>query len=390
MKHSISKITVLLFALLLCGLGLAFWLVPDRAFSDVENRALRTAPHFSWHRLASGDYAADVNDYFADQFPLRELWVTVKSGGELAQGKGGSNGVLLGKNGQLATYLFDMRLNDGGRAEDVDLFDPAHVRASGEAIGHVGAQLDVPFSVALAGRQIDVCASAVDYPRDASDALLAQMKDSVGSSVSYIDVVSPLRAKFDAGEYVYYKTDHHWTTRGAYEAYVEILCSFGMEEDVLPPEAFSVETTEDFFGTVAAASGMHFVEGDTVERWLFGNESEFSVIADGRAIDGFYSTRYLAGRDKYATFLDGTHDVVTVTKTGGTARPRLLLIKDSFANSVAPFLAQHFDLILCNLSSARSDFTDVTELTSQYAADRVLLLYGFENVITSDRLKKLH
>ncbi len=390
MKKSVSQITVLLFALLLCGLGLAFWLVPDRAFSAEENRALRTAPRFSWSRLTSGDYAADVNDYFADQFPLRDLWVTVKSGGELAQGKGGSNGVLLGQNGQLATYLFDVRLWNGGRAEDTDLFDPLHVRASGEAIGRVGDRLDVPFSVALAGRQIDVCASAFDYPRDASDALLAEMRASVGASVSYIDLVSPLRAKFDAGEYVYYKTDHHWTTMGAYYAYVEILRSFGMEDEILPPDAFSVEITDGFFGTVAAASGMYFVESDRLERWLLGNESDFSVIADGRELGGFYSLRYLDGRDKYSVFLDGTHDVVTVTRRDGQARPRLLLIKDSFANSVAPFLAQHFDLILCNLSSARSDFTDVTELTSQYAADRVLLLYGFENVITSDRLKKLH
>ena len=156
------------------------------------------------------------------------------------------------------------------------------------------------------------------------------------------------------------------------------------------PEAFlRVTVAEDFCGTVWSAGGMRFVAPDTLELWLRGNEDAFSVIADGRALDGLYSARYLSGKDKYSAFLDGTHDVVTVTKKDGEARQTLLLLKDSFANAVAPFLAQHFDLVLCNLSSSRTDFTDLTARAAQYGADRVLILYTLENVITADRLRRL-
>jgi hypothetical protein len=98
---------------------------------------------------------------------------------------------------------------------------------------------------------------------------------------------------------------------------------------------------------------------------------------------------YLERKDKYSAFLDGTHDVVTIRKNTSEERPTLLLLKDSFANAMAPFLAQHFDLVLLNLSSVRSDFTDVTRYAEEYAADRVLLLYTIENAVTANKLTKL-
>ena len=80
--------------------------------------------------------------------------------------------------------------------------------------------------------------------------------------------------------------------------------------------------------------------------------------------------------------------MVTVEKEGED-RPTLLIFRDSFASSLAPFLAQHFDLVLLNLSSRR-DFTNVTESAREYGAHRVLVVYTLENLITSDKLSKLH
>ena len=105
-------------------------------------------------------------------------------------------------------------------------------------------------------------------------------------------------------------------------------------------------------------------------------------------MEGLYSYSYLEKKDKYSVFLDGTHDVVTITKEGED-RPTLLLLKDSFANSLAPFLAQHFDLVLLNLSSTRNDYTNLSERVAEYGADRALLVYTLENVITADKLSRL-
>ncbi|MBQ9132525.1 MAG: hypothetical protein IJX62_08670 [Clostridia bacterium] len=390
MQKKIHVITVATFLVLIFGFAVAFLLVPDREFSEQENRSLRTLPEFSWQALASGEYASQINDYFADQFPLRDGLVGLKGLAEIAMGKGENDGILLGRDGQMARRLYDAVRVDGSTVADTDVFDPAQVSAATDGINRVAESMDLPFTVILTGRTLDVAASAFDYPTNASDALLAQIRGELGDHVNAPDMVARHRTLYENGEQVYYRTDHHWTTLGAYYAYAEILRSYGMEGEILPMDAFERRVvSEDFYGTYWSAGGMKFVKPDEVEFWLLGNEDEFTVTADGRELEGFYSTRYLSMKDKYSAFLDGTHDVVTVTKNTEEERPTLVLFKDSFANSVAPFLAQHFDLVLLNLSSVRTDYTDVTAYAEEYGADYVLVIYTLENVITAQKMNRL-
>ena len=388
MQKITNRITVVTFLVLIFGFSLFFFILPDQSFSAEENRSLRPFPKFTWKKLALGTFGDEINDYFADQFPARDLLVGLKGYTENALGKGENNGVILGKDGQLQTRLFDMLLADGSVARDSDRFDPQTVQKALDGINRAEENLEVPFSVLLAGRVIDVTPSASDYPTDYSDALFDQLRLGVGDGVDYIETVSMFREKYEAGEYVYYKTDHHWTTLGAYYAYVEVMRSFGMEDEIIPMEAFEKEVASTaFYGTAWSAAGMKFVPPDALEIWHLENENEFTVVADGTPLNGFYSRSYLEKKDQYSVFLDGTHDVVTVTKEGED-RQTLVIFKDSFANSLAPFLAQHFDLVLINLSSRR-DFTNVSKLVAEYGGDRALMVYTVENVITADKLWKL-
>ena len=391
MKKRTDFYTVVLFLALIVGLSLSFWLLPDNDFSPIENRGLQALPKCDTQSLLNGDFVSRVNDYFADQFPLRDGLVSLKARTELALGKHENDGILQGNDGQLARCLFDIRLADGQYLEDVDCFDAEHVQRSCDALTRVESTLDIPFRILLTGRTVDVCASSFDYPRDASDALLDAVREGLTESQSVVDTIPTLREQHDNGAYVYYKTDHHWTTRGAYFAYVALMESLGMEDAVIPESAFEKQTvSDDFYGTAWSAGGMRDVAPDEIEIWSLGNESEFSVVADGREIGGFYAWEYLSTKDQYSFFLDGTHDVVTVTKKDGESRPRLLILKDSFANAMVPFLAQHFDLVLLNLSSTRTDYTNLTARVADYDADCAVLIYTLENMITADRLSRLH
>lgn len=388
MNKKIQLLTAALFWGVLFAFAIGFWTLPDNAFSAEENRSLKTFPKFTWQKLANGSFGDEMNEYFADQFPLRDLLVGVKGCAEVALGKGENNGVVLGGGGQLQTRLFDVLCGDGSVIEQTDGFDSATVDAAIAGINRAAGNIKVPFSVLLTGRTVDVTAGASLYPSTFSDELLARVRQGMGEDVCYLDTVPMLRERFAAGEYVYFKTDHHWTTLGAYYAYAEIMRSFDMEEEILPVSAFERKTVAtDFYGTAWSAGGMKFVSPDALEIWYRGNEDEFSVVADGKRLDSFYSLSYLQKKDKYSVFLDGTHDVVEITKEG-EERPKLVILKDSFANSAAPFLAQHFDLVLINLSSRR-DYTDLSGISEEYGADYVLLLYTLENVITTDKLSYL-
>ena len=391
MKHRQCIATVVSFVLLLCFTAIAFWIIPDNDFSARENRALQTLPRFDKDKLFSGELSSAYNDYFADQFVARDVLVTLKGTLELLSGKGENNGILIGRSGQLAKRLFATARIDKDAAEDSDVIDAEHLKNAAEGINRVAKNIEIPFTVFLTGRTADVASSAFLYPTDESDAMLAALRENVDESVNYLDLVPTYRNRYENGEYVYYRTDHHWTTLGAYYAYCEIMKAFDMEKDIIPEGNFEKETvSKDFYGTFASKSGFHFVKPDSVELWLLGNEDDFLVTADGRTLeDGFYNRAHLDGNDKYSVFLDGTHDVVTVTKKDGKDRPKLAIFKDSFANSVAPFLAQHFDLVLYNLSSPRTDYTDVSIHSRVCNADAALLLYTLGNVIETDKMNRL-
>ncbi len=378
-----------LFAGMLFLGAILFWCLPDKDFSQTENRSLRSFPRFCVETLVSGSFSEDMNEYFADQFPAREFFIRVKSLSETVRGAGENNGILQGNAGQLAKRHFEMRRADGTTCES-DVFDPAHIRDAAQNLGRVADASPIPMRILLPPRTIDVTASEFDYPDTVSRSLFALLERELGACSSYLDLLPTLRRAHESGAYVYYKTDHHWTTYGAYLAYRAILSSFGMEDAVIPEDGFCKQTVSNrFMGTFSSAGGFLGIEPDRIEVWTRGNESEFEVLADGVPRDGFYNFSYLSGRDQYALFLDGTHDVVTIRKRTGEARPTLLILKDSFANAAAPFLAQHFDLVLCNLSSPRRAFTDLSALTDAYSADAVLILYTLGNVICTDRMNQL-
>ena len=150
----------------------------------------------------------------------------------------------------------------------------------------------------------DLLNGIIEFQKKHGDVLKTpSVKDGVPTSVCYI-----------AG--------NHDMTLGK-RVFDDIMKSFGMENDIILSENFQKETvSSDFYGTFAAKSGFYFVGADSIELWHLGNEDDFLVTADGRTLDGgFYNRAHLNGNDQYSVFLDGTHDVVTVTKKDGENRP---------------------------------------------------------------------
>ncbi len=392
MKKIAEHLVFIIFWSLLLSFFVLFWILPDSAFSQTENRALADFPALRAEKLFDGRYVAELDTYVCDQFPVRDLWIRIKALSEMTLGKGENNGILQGEGGQLARRLYSMRHTDGSTVTDSDLYSMEHITSAAESLATAVKHAKVPTRILLPPRPIEVSADAFSYPTERGEALDAALSRLLTPTGAYIDLTQAFRQRQADGEAVYYRTDHHWTTQGAYDAYVAIMQSFDMEDALLPADAFDRQTVaEDFCGTLWSASGMQWIPGEPIEIWYRGNESDFSVIADGIPLsEGLYSLKYLTEKDKYSVFLDGTHDIVTVTKKGDDTRPRLLILKDSFANSAVPFLAQHFDLVLCNLSSARKDFTDLHAEIQKYDADYALILYSVGNMASTDVMNRIH
>ena len=384
MKKITNIITIVLFLAILFGLSVAFVAMPDKSYSENEKRNLQTFPEFSLENLLDGKFSSEINEYFADQFPLRDAFVSIKALAELSLLKGENNGVLLGENETLAVRTFSIFKDRLNRTEGMDHFYENSVEKQLEALNKFASEkASVPVHVIIPPRVIDVASESFDYPSNVSVSLDALISETVSEDI-YIPLSSVLKEKYSAGEYVYYRTDHHWTTLGAYYAYVEIMKSFGMEEDIIPCDKFTVNVVaDDFYGTTWSKCGFSFVSPDTMEFWSLGNEDEFTTTIGERSFSGFYDMSYLETMDKYSAFISGTNDITLVTNSTKTDRPVLLLPKDSFANSLVPFLAQHFDLVLVNMANR---MTNISAYAEQYSADRILFVWNAENLITSGNL----
>ena len=276
-------------------LGLLIFLRPPKATSDKERRPLAQMPRLSVSAFLDGRLSQDVSDFYSDQLPLRDLFTSAYALTELALGKCEVNGTVYA-DGALAI-----------RSEHSN----AAVERGIAVIEGLGAVLYIPPDA------IDLLASPPPFFKAREASIPA---DS------------------------YYRTDHHWTSEGAYIAYTELCDRLGVTP--YGEDFFTKETVcTDFYGTAYARSCLPEWAVRADEIILYRYEGDVNVrVTDPASGEtrGLYSKETLSGADKYAVFLGGNFARLSVSD--GKSKPRLLLIKDSFANSVVPFLALHFDI----------------------------------------------
>lgn len=356
--------------------ALLFWILPDRGVSAEENRALASAPEFSFASLADGSYTEKFATYMADQFPARNFFVNLKAATEAALLKGENNGVIFAKNGYLVK-----------RFDSVDEETVKNNISNICEFADAAKEAGLSVTVSVAGRELDVASSVLPsvYGTDSSDAMWSAIDGAFSESgVGYVDLKTPLKEHFDAGEYVYYKTDHHWTSYGAYIAYTLLADEMGFAPADIG--SFRRETaTEEFFGTTWSSAGASWISPDTIEFFRFDGDVKLSTDRQDEKFDGLYKTSYLDEKDKYSAFLGGNAARTDVASSDGS-REKLLVVKDSFFHSLAPFFAEKYDLVMIDL---RYFTGSVAMVCKDEGIENVLILLNAETIGEESGLGRL-
>ena len=356
--------------------GLLIFILPHKTFSEDENRSLATFPEFSFKSLLDGSFTANIGTFYADQFPARRAFVQLKGITELAQLKMQNNSVIPGKDGTLVK-----------RQEYTDY---SNVHANMQAIADLRTALaedSIPVTVAIAPRSVDVLAHTLHplYGDSRSSVIWDVLAEYENDATALRDKMTELSKQ---GEYVWYRTDHHWTTLGAYTAYTMLGEKLGYTP--ISNNKFTVTTvSEQFYGTTYSSSGLYSTAPDTMQYYRFEGDESYVVenVLTGEILNGFYATDYLDTKDKYSSFTGENKAHVRIYDTAATTeKPTLIVVKDSFANSVCPFLAIHFDLEVIDL---RSYVGSVASLARDKNAVGVLILTGADNLAISDNLTLL-
>lgn len=365
MKSKFNKLQIAISVLLILCLAVAFIALPDRSFSEKENRNLTEFPGINTKKILFGEWTSDFGRYISDQFPFRDVFVAVKAYCELITGKGENNGVVKAGN----TLVKRPEIGELRLAENL------------EAVVQFSNACNIKTVTAALPRSADVFAERLPdtYPIEEDVALwrefysIAEQKGMIAP-----DLAEPLKTSN-----AYYRTDHHYTVEGAYITYCELADVLGYtpkDKDFFTEEI----VTESFCGTSMRISGYYLTEKDTITLYRYEGDDGYRVVADGKEIT-LYDFEKADTTDAYAVFLGGNHGRVDIT--GGEERERLLLIRDSFADSIAPFLAMHYDLTLIDLRYAKDS---VRELVRENDFCAVLVLQCISELAESRDLSYLY
>lgn len=369
MKRIFDISLVLLCTVFVLFCGIYVLARPAKLYSADERRALAQKPSISVKALKSGEFFDGLTDLFCDQFPARRALTTVKAVSELSMGKRENNDVI---------FAADQYLITSPKYERLSLYEK-NLAALSEFCADRCAE-GASTHVFFAPRAADVLSTKLPakYPSDELSDIWHTAHSALPDLITATDTI---REKASKGEYVWFRTDHHWTHLGAYECYVSL--ANALKYTPHPLDYWEIEdASNDFLGTVYAKSGAYTTVRDSI--YLPTSDTAFIVTyhTDKKETSALYACEKLLDSDKYSVYLGGNFDHISISATGED-RPRLTIIKDSFANSVIPYLAEHFDLEIYDLRCFKGSING--ELTAS-AAEDVLILYGIDTAITDGSL----
>lgn len=331
MAKKSDKIIAVVFVTFLAAMMVINFITPDRVFSQRENRYLAKRPGLSLGSIINGRFSRQFEEYITDEFFLRDRWVLVKSDVERMLLRTENNGIYFARGG----YLLENYRKPGAAIE----WNISRINRFAESFPNIPTFVMLaPNSVAIYPDKLPAFASVYDQIK-----VIQRVEQEVDSRLGFIPVYEALNRQRD--EYIYFRTDHHWTMRGAYYAYQELARGMGLEP--LPTSSFRVETVStDFWGTYFSRANNRHLQSDSIEVFYPRNPIELNISFNDKegVFDSLYFPSHLETRDQYSLFLDGNHPLAVI-KTDVDNDRRLMIFKDSFAHSLIPFLASHFQEI---------------------------------------------
>ena len=356
-----QRILIALFCAFIGGMAVLYIILPKAHVSENEKRVLADMPALTVTTLLNGKFESGFETWMSDHVPGRNALVGLNALYEQVSGRNGLNGVILSRDGRLLAAPAAMD------AADVEK-KCARVSAFAEKTGLPTTLMLIPENGFMHEDTLPALHEA--YNDDAAAAL-------VDKSLSGVTFIWPKDRFAAAGDGLYYRADHHYTSRGAWEACAAYMESLGR---ALPaPSEYAVETVEGFHGSMYAKAGLWGVPAEAIELWQSPRLTGVTVTFDDRdPADALFFREHLSEMDKYPVFLDGNHALVTIDT--GREGENLLIIRDSFGHCFAPFAAEGFGKIV--LADLRYYHRPLSALAEAENIDRALVLYGMDSFLT--------
>lgn len=372
-----QRLTGIFLSVILISAAALYPIIPDKDFSENENRVLAKFPHLNIDSIFSGEFTSGLEKYLTDNIAGRDIWMSIASDAEIEIGMKEINGVYLAEDG----YLID-------RFTDSDI-DEKQFKANTAAIKSLCEQeetadkvtvIPVPDKGSVLYKLLPEGAPMYDY-----DKTFKHLSESIGSE-KVLNLKPVLQNSVDMQ--TYFKTDHHWTAYGSAVAYREFIRSKHPDKDmtrlISPPLK---NLSDNFLGTLYSKVLSTNIKPDTLQLPDIALPSQLSVKLSGQPADSIYDMSYLNKKDKYAVYLGGNYMEVNISTDAQSDKGHILIIKDSFANSMIPWMLDDYSKI--DMIDLRYFTGSLQSYIKRTAPDEILVLYQFTNIINDENLPKI-
>ena len=357
-----KRLPGVIFMVLLLGLAGKEALSHQRTYSPVEKRELQTRPEISITKVLDGRFQKKYESYLRDQFPGRDHWVSFQTDMELFMGKNEIHNVYIGKNHYLLEHYTEKEFNPQQISKNLQDLEKFVGKTKQNADVHV---MMVPTKSWVLREKLP--AFAPHYKEQ-------KFYDALQQKLEKEDVLISVEPVLDAHkeEEIYYRTDHHWTTLGAWYAYEQYTKAVSGDLQRAQRKKKFRCISKDFYGTTYAKIN-YARQADKIEIYEPADKLRVVYNMGEKKTKTLYDFSFLKTADQYSVFTGGNQAVLEITggiKNGKT----LLLIKDSFANSILPFLAEDYEkLVVVDLRQLNVSGDRLLEM---FSPTDILILYN--------------
>lgn len=360
-------LTTILFCGFLAVMMICYLVLPKRDFSESEKRYLEETPDASWDTLSSGQLGEDIESYMADHIPGRDFFVGLNAYYDLLSGRQITKDVRL---------LLGNRLVEGPVAWDEVAVQKKMGAINGFAEA-VGQQVDLIIVPSAGWAAHSPAVTGLDFfsqEKYRDEEIISNIYAQAQGNVTPVNMLPILAGRED----YYYKTDHHWTSEGAYEVYASYMQTKNREYPAR--EDFTVETVGGFYGSTYSRSALWNIPGETLELWHSGSDLLVTNGETEEIHEGVFYRERLEETDKYTVYLDGNHSVVRIENPGNKDEGKLLVIRDSYSNMMGIFLAESYETVV--LVDLRYYKNPISDLCRQEEFEDILVCYSVGNFMT--------
>lgn len=368
-----NKILIIMFIIFIVVINILNIITPDKEMSESENRVLGKMPDVSLKNIISGKFTKKFERYVTDQFIFRDVWVGLKSDIERLRLQKENKGIFFGKDNYL---LENYEKPKNQLLENINSINTFYSNLK---------DIDMyfllpPNSVKIYEEKLPVFASPYDQLK-----VINNVKKNLNKNIRFIDVYNTLNKHKD--EYIYFRTDHHWTMKGAYYAYLEFCKAINIKPHTL--EDYKSEfITDSFFGTYYSKASNYHLRPDKIELFTPKFDTNYKVcyINENNCTDTLYNFDYLNKKDKYGLFLNGNKPLITINSNADN-EDNILILKDSYSHSFIPFLANEYSNI--HVIDLRYYNMNIDDYIKENDINKILFLYNVSTFSNDTNLKKL-